>query len=148
MKRFLLFCLIILSQCAWEWPSGWDLGVIKPTGINYPVVPIANATTNLTLTTYQSGNIIVFTGTSNNTSFTLPSAVIGLEYSFIDDTTKFISIRPQTVDTIQITSTVQGNTIANSASTAIGNSITLVCRSANTWSIKSQSGTWATASNL
>lgn len=144
MIRFILCALVILTQCGFAFPNGWNVGPIAPSSIIYPIYSNGPATTNQTLTAGQSGQTVVMTGAVNNTQFFLPTASIGLEYSFIDDTTKFIAVIPQSTDTIQIAATVQGTGIQNSTSTAIGNSITLICRSPNTWSILNQSGTWAT----
>jgi hypothetical protein len=149
MKRLLfafLFLMLAMSPQAhaqFEYPDGWSLGTIKPQGISYPV---SSNTTNQTLTVYQTGSTLVFTGTSNNTQFTLPLCQnsLGLDYTFIDDTTKYIAVIPQPTDTINIASTVQGQGVNNSSSTAIGNNITLICRSSNQWSIEGTSGTWAT----
>jgi hypothetical protein len=147
MKRLLLAVLFMFTLSslahAWEYPSGWSPGSIKPTGIVYPT---SDGTTNQTMTTYQSGSTFVYTGTAKNAQFTLPACTtqLGLDYTFIDDTTNYIAIIPQSTDTIEIASTVQGQGVNNSSSTAIGNNITLICGSANTWSLEGQSGTWAT----
>ena len=145
MKKLLLFLMVVLSQCAWAWPNGWDIGTIKPAGIVYPN---SSGTTNQTLTVYQTGSSFIYTGTAADAQFTLPlcSSQLGLTYTFIDDTTNYIAVIPQSTDTIQIASTAQGVGVKNSTSTAIGNSITLICRSANIWSINDQSGTWTTGS--
>lgn len=141
MKNFLLFCLIVCTQCAWEWPNGWDLGPIKPTAINYPGAP---ATTNTTLVVGQSGNILVFNGVSLDTKFFLPTAVPGLDFAVIDDTTNFIAMIPQSTDKINIASTITGQGIHNATSAAIGNAIELYCATAGIWSVRDQSGTWTT----
>lgn len=144
MKRFILFFLIILTQCAWDWPSGWDFGVIKPAGISYPGTV---ATTSVTLTVYQSGNIIVFNasnaGGQNDTAFTLPSAIPGLEYTIIADIAKYFAVTPQSADTINFSTATSGQSVNNVGSAAIGDSITLVCRTSGKWSVRNRVGTWA-----
>lgn len=139
--RFILLCLIIMTQAAWEWPNGWDLGPIKPTAINYPG---STATTNLTLVVGQSGNIIVFNGAFNDTQFFLPTAVPGLDFAVIDDVTNYIAIIPQSTDKINIVGSNTGVGIHNISSTTIGNAIELYCVTSGIWSVRDQSGTWTT----
>jgi hypothetical protein len=137
--RFLLFALLIMTQCAWDW--GWQQA-LNPNYINYPGVAY---TTNQTLSNAQSGNIIVFNGTANGTQFTLPAATVGLDFTIISDVAKWMYITPQSTDIINITSTVTGKRVSNSGSAAIGDSIEVVCMTSGQWSIKSKIGTWASA---
>lgn len=138
--KFLLLALTILTQCAWGWPSGWQQN---------PQIPGFVATTNTTLDASQVGQVIVFNNSTgvaaNGTQFTLPTAVIGMQYILIADTANWIYIKPASADTINIASTAVGKRVSNSGSAAIGDSITLVCQTAGTWSIQSKSGTWASA---
>lgn len=137
MINIILFILIVLTQCGWSW--GWQEALTP----NYIIYPGSPATTNTTLSNGQSGNIIVFNGAANGTMFTLPPATIGLDFTIIADVAKWMYIAPQSADTINITSTVQGKRIANVASAAIADSVELICMTNGTWSIKSKIGTWA-----
>lgn len=132
--KFLLFGLIILTQCAWGPYSGWQQN---------PAIPGSVATTNLTLDSTQVGTVVVFNGTSNNTQFTLPTAVVGMQYTVISDVAKYISIQPASTDTINFSTASAGQRINNSGSAAIGDSITLVCQTAGKWSIQFRVGTWS-----
>lgn len=138
MNRFISIFLIVLTQCAWGWPSGWQQN---------PAIPGSVATTNITLDATQVGTVIVFNNSTgvaaNGTQFTLPTAVVGMQYAFIADTAKWIYLKPASTDTINLLNTVAGTRIANVATAAIGDSITLVCQTANIWSIQAKSGTWA-----
>lgn len=140
MLNFLLFTLIILTQCAWGPYSGWQQN---------PAIPGSIATTNTTLDATQVGTVIVFNNSTgvaqNGTQFTLPTAVVGMQYTVIADTAKWFFMNPASTDTINIASTGVGRRISNSGSAAIGDSITLVCQTPNTWSIQAKSGTWAIA---
>ena len=141
MKNILLFFATILCLCGWNYPNDWGTGVINPPGIIYT---IQTATTNVTQTAYQTGNTLIMLPTSNDTTVTLPSATVpGYEYTIIDDTATWISVHPaSTADTIQLAGETAGTGIKNSTSTAIGNSISLICRQQGIWSIETQSGTW------
>ncbi len=138
MKKFLLFTIIILTQCGWN-SAGWQ-EQFNPNYIYYPGAP---ATTNTTLVTQQSGNIIIFTGTSNNTKFTLPQAVIGLDFTIVGDVAKYFHIVVNSGDIINFSTLVANDGLSNSGSAAKGDSIELICQTAGQWSIKNRQGTWA-----
>lgn len=106
------------------------------------------STTNLTLTANQSGQTFVMTGTSNDTKFTLPTAVPGMKYTFINDTTAWIRIKPQSTDTINFSTFAAGQAIQDSTSTAKGDFVIFYCMVANKWSIvRGGSGTWVVGSS-
>ncbi len=75
--KFRLFALavLILTQCGWSW--GWQQALTP----NYIIYPGITAATNYTLSNAQSGNIIIFNGSSDNTKFTLPAATLGLDFT-------------------------------------------------------------------
>lgn len=149
MKKLLLSFIFLLglsslSWAGWDFPNGWDSGAIRPPSIVYPGIV---ATTNQTLTIGQSGNFIIFNNSTgiaaNGTQFTLPTAVVGLMYTVIADTNKWFYLTPQSADTINFSTMTAGQRIANSASAAIGDSISVVCMTAGKWSIVDRIGTWA-----
>lgn len=109
------------------------------SGIYYPG---KTKTTNYTLTANESGQTIVFQGTSNDTHFNLPTAVVGMMYVFIDDTTAFIKVIPATGDKINFASLLTNNGIQNSSTPAKGDAITLYCAIAGQWSIWEMRNTW------
>ncbi len=126
-----------------------DDGVItyaQDTGVVYPY--IATATTNTTLTAAQSGTTVVLNngnGTAaNGTMYTLPSATVGLNFSFITDVAKSMIIHPNGTDTINYASISAGNGITNT-SAAKGDSIGVFCAIAGKWSLKNITGTWASS---
>lgn len=135
--RFILFFMIVLTQCGWSW--GWQQA-LNPNYINYPGAPV---TTNQTLSAAQSGNIIVFNGSSNNTKFTLPAAVIGEDFTIVGDSAKYFHVVVQAADIINFSTLVAGDGVSNSGSAAKGDSIELVCQTNGQWSIKNRQGTWA-----
>jgi hypothetical protein len=116
----------------------------QDTGIKYPYT---TGSTNTTLTAAQTGTTFVFNngdGTAaNGTMFTLPTAVVGMRYTFIADVAKWMYIKPQSTDTINFASTATGWRINNSSTAAIGDNIELFCATANTWSARVGKGTWA-----
>ncbi len=135
--KYLLFALIILTQCGWSW--GWQQALTP----NYIIYPGSPATTNQTLSNAQSGNIIIFTGTANNTKFTLPAATLGLDFTIVSDVAKYMHIVVSSGDIINFSTLGANDGVSNSASTAKGDSIELVCQTAGQWSIKNRIGTWA-----
>lgn len=140
--RFILFCMILLTQCAWGWPSGWQQN---------PAIPGSVATTNTTLDASQVGQVIVFNNSTgvaaNGTQFSLPIAVVGMQYTIIADTAKWFYVKPGVGDIINFSTNAANNRISNKTTAAIGDSITLVCQTANQWSIQAKSGTWTTEGN-
>lgn len=139
--RFLLLALVILTQCGWSY--GWQEALTP----NYIIYPGSPSTTNQTLNSSQSGNIIVFTGTQGNTQFTLPSATLGLDYTIVADVAKYMHIKVSTGDIINFTTLVANDGVSNSGSAAKGDSIELICQTAGQWSIKNRIGTWAKDNN-
>lgn len=112
--------------------------------------PYSTASTNQTLTALQSGSIFVFnngSGTAQSgTQFNLPTAAVGMQYTIVSDIAKWFFVDSQSTDTIKFSTAVAGNRINNSSSAAAGDSITLFCATANTWSVVSRVGTWAVGS--
>lgn len=115
------------------------------SGIKYPYL---ESTTNLTLASYQAGIIIGVYPSQNNTAFTLPTAVPGLDYLFISgkagatwkiviQSTDFIAFAGQPAG--------GGTGIVNS-SAAQGDQIELFCIFTGQWLVRDKTGTW-TAGN-
>lgn len=128
--------------------SGTQYGYLtyaQDTGLFLPYV--ANATTNTTLTAYQSGTTIIFGNGAgvalNGTQYTLPAATVGMEFTIASDVAKWFYVDPNGTDTIKILNFVAGGRVANISSAAAGDSITLFCGVAGSWTIKAKSGTWA-----
>ena len=132
MRKLLLFSLTILTLCGWSMPTGWQ----------YPSLAIGqNVTTAQTLTSSQSGTIIVYTGSSIAT-FTLPTATVGLDLTIVSGAAYTLTVTPQSADIISLASKTAGQSISNS-SAAKADSIELVCMQAGYWYIKSKIGTWS-----
>jgi hypothetical protein len=96
------------------------------------------ATTNDTLTTAESGKVIVAT---SNAVFTLPSAANGLRYSFVDGGGVTISVDPAVADSIVYLTLDAGDKVTSPGSSA--DSITLVGDGTNSkWYVEAINGTW------
>lgn len=121
--------------------SNGYLAYAADTGIKYPYL---ESTTNLTLASYQSGIIIGAYPSSTNTTYTLPTAVAGLDYYLVDgdSTGKTWQIAIQSTDYIAFTGEILGRGIKNT-SAAQGDQIELFCVFAGQWLIKDKTGTWA-----
>lgn len=140
MKNLLLFALLILTQCGWSSANGGWQEQFNPNYIYYPGTPV---TTNTTLSSSQSGNIIIFNGSNNNTQFSLPLATIGLDFTIVADSAKFIHLVVASGDIINFSTLVANDGISNSGSAAKGDSIEIICMTTGQWSIKNRQGTWA-----
>lgn len=134
--RFLLFIMIIISQCGWVGynNNGWQTPVLD---VGY------YSTTNQTLTSAQSGQVIIFTGTNNNTQFNLPNATVGLDFTIIGGAAKWMAVIPQSTDAIVLGSKTAGQSVTNSGSAAVADAIELVCMQNGFWYVKILKGTWA-----
>lgn len=129
------------SQYGLEVDNGNNF-VFAPTtaSIKYP----SNvATTSVTLTASNSGQVVVFTGTANDTTFSLPTAQVGMDMDIIAGAAKYVAIKPQSTDTIVFSTLTQGQTVTNSGSASIGDEFELFCAKANTWYVRNKTGTWA-----
>ena len=79
----------------------------------------------------DNGKIMVATAAAT-TTFTLPAAVVGMEFTFVAGAAQTVSIDPSTTaDTITYLTLDAGDEIDSAG--AIGDSITLKCYQANTW---------------
>lgn len=113
------------------------------TGILSPYATVQ--TTNFTLTAAQTGTTQVINASVSGVQATLPTAAVGMQYTIIADNAKWFYVKPQSTDTIKFASTAAGVRLSNSSTAAAGDSITLFCAVANTWSVKNRVGTWAAA---
>jgi len=76
--------------------------------------------------------------------YNLPSASLGLEYTFTSGggTANYIYIDPVITDTIVYVDPVMSAGDKLKSNAATGDSVTLICGAANTWYVKSMNGTW------
>ena len=166
MRKLILLIAVLLSACPQAWAASGDLvstlgdknssnvhrigvdnnGLVtfaQDTGIKYPYT---SGSTNQTLTAAQTGTTFILNNgagvAAGSPIFTLPTAAVGMKFSFVTDLAMTFRIDPQSTDTINYASTAAGYRIRNT-SAAIGDSISFFCATANTWSIVSKSGTWA-----
>jgi|GEM_PF-6415106 len=91
----------------------------------------AISATEETLVVADNGKILVATATST-TTFTLPTAVVGMEFTIVAGKGQTISVDPaSTADTIAYLTLDAGDEIDSAGVTA--DSVTLKCYTANTW---------------
>lgn len=121
----------------------------QDTGIVYPY--IATATTNTTLTAFQTGAIIIFnngTGVAaHGTTYILPAATVGLQYTFTSDVAKAFRVDVTGTDLFAYSTAVAGSAVTNTGSALAGDSITVFCGIAGVWSIVDKVGTWTVDNN-
>lgn len=110
------------------------------SSIYYPGV--IGGTTNQTLTANQSGQTIILNNsTYDRVIFTLPTAVVGMQYTLVIDVAKNFRVDPQNADIINYSTATAGQRIA-STSASKGDSVTLYCAVAGFWSLVDHNGTW------
>ena len=108
------------------------------------------ATTSDTLTTIESGKIIVVKQdtdiTTDTVTFVLPSTAVGLRYTFISADDETIYLDPAIADVIRYGGTVPmdaGDKLASPGAT--GDSVSLICAISGTWDVLEYSGNWSDA---
>ena len=103
--------------------------------------PLIVKATSYTLLPSDSGTIFTNEGASALVTFTLPTALAGLRYSFIIQDVDGIQVDAATGDTIRIGASVSAGA-GNINATTIGNTVTLVAINATEWIALSREGTW------
>jgi hypothetical protein len=115
----------------------------------------AQATGTKAVSAAESGTMFVNTQGASTTTFTLPAAAAGLEYTFVEaNASGEILITPAAGDAIvgKIHAAQDGTALAPAAGTGIkntaatnvaGDAITLVALDATTWYAVAQTGLWA-----
>ena len=120
----------------------------QDTGIHFPY--LNPASTDQTLTAAQSGTVLVINNLAgtyvNGATFTLPSAVPKLKYTFVIDVAKIFRLKPASGEIINFSTDIANSKVKNTSS-AIGDSITVFCSTAGQWSVTEHFGTWATDNN-
>ncbi|KPK71190.1 MAG: hypothetical protein AMJ84_06505 [Acidithiobacillales bacterium SM23_46] len=96
-----------------------------------------------TLTVAESGSVHTTVGAEAAVTFTLPAAVVGLEYFFRVGAAQELRIDPDGTETIALPSTgVQGAAGKYLTANADGESVHIVCDKAGEWTVYGYTGTW------
>lgn len=96
-----------------------------------------------TLTEAESGSVHTTTGASGTVVFTLPAAVVGLEYYFQVGAAQELRLDPDGTETVALPSTgVQGAAGKYLTANADGETVHIVCTTAGGWSVFGYTGTW------
>lgn len=101
----------------------------------------AQASTPVTLTAEDSGKAYTDEGSSAQIVFNLPTAVAGLEFTFLIQSVNGIQVTAASGDTIRVASSVSA-VAGNIAATTIGNTIKLKAINATEWLALYNVGTW------
>lgn len=100
-------------------------------------------TANYTVLTTDSGNALTTVGASGTVTFSLPAAVVGLEYLFRVGAAQECRLDPNGSETIALPSTgVQGGAGKYLVADADGETVHLLCTKAGQWSVLGFTGTW------
>lgn len=121
---------------------------VVTAGIKRTVAQSALAGATVVLTAADSGSVLINRSTSGSPSWTLPTAVAGLYYTFyVANVTAGFTVTGGTIKakTSATGTAISGTTLTNTQGTAVvGDNITLVCDGTN-WVAVSQSGIFAAA---
>lgn len=118
-------------------------GITATGGMLYQATTVSK-TTNYIVTVADSGTVFDNTGAGATVvTFTLPTAAVGLIYTFCDILTVALSgivVAPQSGDTIAYTTKTAGQSV--SSPLAARGAIVITCTAVNTWAVTSIIGTW------
>jgi len=125
-----------------------DGDVIEVLRCSAPALRTAEAhTADDTLTVAESGSIHTTVGATGTVTFTLPAAVVGLEYFFQVGAAQELRIDPDGTETIALPSTgVQGAAGKYLTANAAGETVHILCTTAGEWSVFGFTGTWTAES--
>jgi hypothetical protein len=98
-------------------------------------------TADYTVTAVNSNIFFTNTGAAGTVNFTLPTAVVGLQYTFYIDAAQTLTITAGASTTIRIAGTASASA-GNITSNTVGNVITLTAISTTQWVSTSHEGTW------
>ena len=113
----------------------------KVTDFSVGAPVTAQATTPVTLTANDSGKAYTDEGSSAQIEFTLPTAVSGLEFTFLIQSVNGIKVIAASGDKIRIAGT-ESAVAGNIAATTIGNVAKLKAINDTEWFAVSTQGTW------
>jgi hypothetical protein len=105
------------------------------------VVAKTQAVSPYSVTAAESGRLFTNEGATASVTFSLPTAVAGLTYTFVVQDADGIIVDAATGDTIQVAASVSA-TSGNATSTTIGSSLTLTAINATEWVATSMLGSW------
>ncbi len=96
-----------------------------------------------TLTVAESGSVHTTVGAGDTVTFSMPAAVVGLEYFFKVGAAQELRIDPNGSETIALPSTgVQGAAGKYLTANAAGETVHILCSEAGTWDVYGFTGTW------
>lgn len=96
-----------------------------------------------TLTVGETGSVHTTVGAGGAVTFTLPAAVVGLEYYFYVGAAQELRIDPDGTETISLPSSgVPGAAGKYLTATIAGETVHLMCCVAGTWACMGYTGTW------
>ena len=110
--------------------------------------PFETYVTNSAVTANESGHTLIFAENTNyaavadDTLFTLPASNELMTFTFVNDTTKYMRIKPAAGDQIDFAGTAVNYSITDKTGHARGDSITLFCYYPGFWAVRVGQGTW------
>jgi hypothetical protein len=99
-------------------------------------------TSAMVVTTAVSGKVFTNKGATTQVNFTLPSAAVGLQYTFIVQDSDGVRVTAASGDTIRIAGSVTA-AAGHIDNSTIGGVVTLLAVDATEWFAISYVGTWA-----
>jgi hypothetical protein len=123
------------------------MGWYNPPAAGSPatLVTVINVTTSQNIVANQNGSIFTNSGASGSVTLTLPTPLVGLQYTFVVVAAQTLQINATGGSVViglgELASTAGGNVSSNSPYSAVS----LVCLSSTLWAATSTSGTWSLA---
>ena len=115
----------------------------SPTLVRAPGRLVTAKTANYTVTDDESGDVLTTTGATGTVTFTMPPAVVGLEYYFRVGAAFELRIDPDGTETIALPSTgVAGAAGKYLSADASGETVHVICTVAGSWAVFGFTGTW------
>jgi hypothetical protein len=102
---------------------------------------VAKTAANNSVLVHDTSNTFTNTGAAGTVNFTLPTPIIGLEYTFYIDVPLTLTVTAASSTTIRLAGSVSVSA-GNVTSNTVGNTITVRAISATQWVVVAHEGTW------
>lgn len=116
---------------------------IMPKSLVHEIPLVTAKTANYTVTVAENGQCFTTDGASGAVTFSLPPAVVGLNYMFRVGAAQELRIDPDGTEKVSLPSTgVPGAAGKYLTADANGETVRLYCTKAGEWSVFGHTGTW------